>query len=214
MPSRNVERLYISENYYHVYNRGVEKRDIFIDDQDYRVFLDYLKVALSPEEKILDDVDISYAKTLRLRRKNINEDVDLLAYCLMPNHFHLFLYLHDKEGIKKLMQSTMTGYAMYFNKKYDRVGGLFQGKYKASHIDNEAYLWHISRYIHLNPREWSNYEYSSIDYYLRGKQSDWVKPQRILQMHSEYGSSYEEFINDASDFAKSLGEIDPLLADS
>ena len=213
MPSRNLQRLYVPGHYYHVYNRGVEKRNIFIDDEDYRVMLDYLKVALSPDED-LDDIDLSHTGTRRLRRKKIDEKVDLLAYCLMPNHFHFLFYLHDEEGIQELMQSIMTGYVMYFNKKYDRVGSLFQGKYKASHIDNEAYLWHISRYIHRNPEDWRNYEYSSIGYYIGQRRSSWVKPEAILQLHEEYSSNYEDFLVDVEDISESEPFIEPILADS
>src|SRR3989338_4061501 len=100
MPARNSTKQYIENGYYHIYNRGVEKRTIFKDAQDYAVFLSYLKEYLTPKnEKELNDKfsnpDISYKEKDKiiklLRLNNFSEEITLLSYCLMPNHFHFFV---------------------------------------------------------------------------------------------------------------------------
>ncbi len=88
MPSKNVVRNFAPDNYYHVLNRGVEKRTLFLDKQDHLIFLYYLRVYLLPLEKLL----LLYPKLpLRFYSKNLSEEVKIIAYCLMPNHFHLLL---------------------------------------------------------------------------------------------------------------------------
>lgn len=157
MPARNSIKNYIANGYYHIYNRGVEKRLIFQDDQDYAVFLGYLKEYLLPKDEKnlrmkLSDPDISFrerAKILRiLRMNNFTDEVTLIAYCLMPNHFHLFVKQKSLNTIDRFMQSLCTRYTMYFNKKYKRVGPLFQSVYKAVPLSNESQFLHLSRYIH------------------------------------------------------------------
>lgn len=89
MPSRNAIKDYVSDSFYHIYNRGVEKRKIFLDERDYAVFLSYFKVALS--ERIDEDIEteaLSVVEEARLRRLNLHKDIELVAYCLVPNHFH------------------------------------------------------------------------------------------------------------------------------
>lgn len=135
----------------------------------------------------------------------------------MPNHFHLVFFQHNEFAIRDLMRSIGTSYAMYFNQRNNRVGHLFQGIYKASLIDKEDYLWHISRYIHLNPADlaggYLNYPYSSYDYLVGKKTAAWIKPRRILDLHEEYRSDYSEFVSDFDNSKKTLEELKPLLAD-
>lgn len=120
MPTRNVVKTYYENGYYHVYNRGVDKMDIFRDEDDFKYFTYLLYRALGKETS-RDKNGRSYA--------NFAEVVELCAYCLMPNHFHLLLYLKEREGITALMRSLMTAYSGYFNKKYRRKGPLFQNTF-------------------------------------------------------------------------------------
>lgn len=115
--------------YYHVYNRGHNKQTIFYDAKDYQRYL-----------KRLDEY----------REKH---EVTILAYCLMPNHIHLLFRQDGDESIDRFIHRLHTAYTMYFNKKYERVGAVFQGKFKAKPIDTDEYLLHVSRYIHINPVE-------------------------------------------------------------
>src|SRR3989344_4633956 len=145
MPARNVIKHYVPEYYYHIYNRGVEKRKIFLDKQDYFVFKNYLQRSLDPGLKILP------AGFNNIH--NISDKIELVAYCLMPNHFHFMFKLHSQDGITKLLRMLLTSYVMYFNKKYERNGALFQGKPKGILIESESHLLHLTRYIHQNPEE-------------------------------------------------------------
>lgn len=187
MPSRNVVREFAENEYYHVYNRGVEKRVIFLDDQDYIVFLGLLKKYL---------IGIQTSKADRHRVLRIDDKVQLVAYCLMPNHFHLLLHQTDREGVSKLMRKLSTGYAMYFNNRYNRVGALFQGKYKASRINADAYLQHITRYIHLNPDNYSRWPYSSYGNYIGARNQEWVQQHLVMDIFENQPSLYEEFVRD------------------
>lgn len=180
MPRKNSLKTYIEDGYYHLYNRGVEKRDIFLNDCDYKVFLHFLKEYLQP----LSSEDLNPFK----QPKSLANEISLLAYCLMPNHFHLLVKQKIKNGITRLMSRIGTNYVMYFNKRYDRVGPLFQGVYKAVLVETDGQLLHLSRYIHSNPLEIEDknfeklidYPYSSYRDYLGNRKTEWVKSAEIL----------------------------------
>jgi len=206
MPAKNVDKNFIENGIYHVYNRGVEKRKIFLDDQDYRVFLHLLKYYLSPIDAQTDHPIVKTGNQNLLRPrplKNLENEVELIAYCLMPNHFHLLLKQISINGMTKLLRRIATTYVLYFNRRYKRVGYLFQGRYKAVLIDNDPALLHISRYIHLNPKKVTRsdlvtYKYSSYPYFLGLKNTTWLKPQLVLSLFNKSSSagyaSYKEFV--------------------
>lgn len=213
MPSRNIIRHFTENGIYHVYNRGVEKRDIFLDEQDYAVFLHLLKYYLSPIDPNKIHPLLEFQKYSLMRPKpltNIEKEVKLIAFCLMPNHFHLILQQINLYGVTKLLRRISTTYAMYFNKRYNRVGYLFQGPYKAKLVETDSYLLHLSRYIHQNPAELSesirrnliSYPYSSYKYYLGRAKAGWVRPKiildyfdksKLLPFLNKY-PSYQEFV--------------------
>jgi len=189
MPSKNTVKQFGKEQFYHVYNRGVEKRNIFIDNQDYVVFLGLIKKYLTGEKP--DNV------IHRHKFKSLGNDVKLLSYCLMPNHFHLLLYQESESGISQFMRKLATGYVMYFNNRYNRVGGLFQGRYKASLITSDPYLYHISRYIHLNPKEYLDYPYSSFRYFGQPESApNWLTIDKVLDLFDSSPQKYMTFVND------------------
>ncbi|MFZ1248707.1 MAG: transposase [Candidatus Saccharimonadales bacterium] len=204
MPSRNVVREYEEESFYHVYNRGVEKRIIFVDDQDYTVFLGLLKKYL-----VGDKTDAN--KNNRHATQTLGAELELLAYCLMPNHFHLLFYQYSADAIEKLMRRVMTGYVMYFNNRYNRVGSLFQGPYKASKISTDAYLYHISRYIHLNPDAYTVWPYSSYKNYEGSKVCAWVKPDKVIGLF-ESRQAYLGFVTEYIDTHEELQALKWQLA--
>ncbi|MEK7175446.1 MAG: transposase [Patescibacteria group bacterium] len=148
--NRNIE-LSIGE-YYHVYNRGTDKRIIFKNDKDYYRFLILLYLCNSSLSVDLGD-SLRHGSTLSEMLDTEREEtlVSIGAYCLMPNHFHLLLKENKENGISLFMQKLTTAYTMYFNKKYDRSGALFQGKFKAKHANTDNYLKYLFSYIHLNP---------------------------------------------------------------
>lgn len=218
MPSRNSTKSYIENGYYHIYNRGVEKRLIFLDQQDYAVFLNYLKEYLLPKDKdnlqaILSSATTSYkekAQALKLLRlNNFNEEIILLAYCLMPNHFHMLIKQKNAGSIDKFMNSLATRYTMYFNQKYKRVGPLYQDVYKAVLVNTDAQLLHLTRYIHKQAlalkgdalRSWEG-QPCSYPEYLGQRKTEWIKPDEILAHFSETNPtlSYKSFVLEQDDY--------------
>jgi len=192
MPSKNTVKTYVPDGIYHIYNRGVEKRSIFVNDKDYRVFLNLLKLILTPEEE-LEDTDY-------ITVKNKSESVELLSYCLMSNHFHLIIKQHDETGMTEFMRILSNAYVYYFNNRYKRVGSLFQGRYKAALIDKDEYLIHVSRYIHLNPLDTDSpledYPYSSYKHCLNiNKKPLWLNPSPILEQFNTV-NEYKKFVED------------------
>lgn len=135
--------------FYHIYNRGTEKRNVFTCRSDQDRFLALLYLANQR-----DPVDLKLqGRTLleMVEQKTSAPLVEIVAYCLMPNHFHLLIRELEENGISKFMQKITTGYTMYFNKRNERSGALFQGKFKATHVADDRYLRYLISYIHLNP---------------------------------------------------------------
>lgn len=215
MPAKNIVKQYLKNGYYHIYNRGVEKRNIFQDSQDYKVFLSYLKEYLEPLDKKAIRKELAkahYSIKDRLVKKllmnNFADKIDLFAFCLMPNHFHLLIKQKTERGIKEFIQSLATRYVIYFNKRNNRVGGLFQGSYKAVLVETDGQLLHLSRYIHQNPashgpykgrtflKTFLKYPFSSLGAYLGEWKVKWIKPQSVLSFFSRSSSlhSYKNFV--------------------
>jgi putative transposase len=135
--------------FYHIYNRGTEKRKVFLSKYDYERFITllYLCNSINPVR-----IDMRRRSLDQVLDANRGEDlVDIGCYCLMPNHFHILLHEKTENGISRFMQKLTTAYTMYFNKKYDRSGNLFQGVFKAEHANKDEYLKYLFAYIHLNP---------------------------------------------------------------
>lgn len=202
VPGRNIYKDYVADSYYHVYNRGVNKQQIFPDEADYVVFLSLFKRYLG-EKPVPNKVGGEYPW--------LHKDIELVAFCLMPNHFHALVYQHQSDSMTQLFKALSTAYGMYFNKKYQRVGPLFQNRFKASLIDRDECLQHISRYIHLNPKDYRSWNFSSLPYYLKDRQAVWVQPQRILELFDDT-SDYIEFLADYEDYKKNLDMIKSELA--
>lgn len=214
MPARNSRKFYLENSYYHIYNRGVEKRIIFLDTQDYNVFLRYLEEYLQPKNESelflrLSEPDIPWQEKEKIRKllrlNNFFDKITLLAYCLMPNHFHFFIKQTDPNTIDQFMNSLFTRYSMYFNRKYHRVGHLFQGVYKAVLITNENQFIYLSKYIHhqalydsqgqaLRMRQPSSY----VDY-IDEASTPWVHPEEVLEYFSktETHLDYQRFVEDS-----------------
>lgn len=197
MPIRNTIKEYDAPAYYHIYNRGTWKHTIFRDDEDRQKFLSLLARYLGHEESSSPRgyVYVTY-------------DVELLAYCLMGNHFHLFIYQpSDERAISKFMQSVLTAYTMYFNRKHGTEGRLFQSTFKASRITKDAYFDHITRYIHMNPHDYLSYQWSSLPAYIGKSHPAWLTPERVRTM------SPERYIQFLSNYRARRDELKHLLAD-
>jgi REP element-mobilizing transposase RayT len=142
-----------NEEIYHIYNRGTDKRTIFEDPYDFQRFFQSLQEfnTLDPIGSIYEHSFIKKEQLGSLAPKS-ESLVEIIAYCLNPNHFHLLLKQVSANGISKFMQKVGTGYTNYFNKKQDRSGSLFQGTFKSIHVDSNEYLLHLSVYVNLNDK--------------------------------------------------------------
>ena len=202
MPSRNIVRKDSDHTYYHVYARGISKGEVFREPQDKDYFLYLLSRHLSIEQ---------VSSRLGYAYRNFRGQVELLTFCLMDNHFHLLFYQVERGTLSELMKSILVAYTAYFNRKYKRTGPLFESRFKASAIQNDAYVQHISRYIHLNPRGWKRFAYSGLLYIRNSSEPEWLQTERILVQHRDR-DSYIEFVSDYEDHKAMLDQIKNDLA--
>ncbi len=139
--------------FYHLYNRGTDKRTIFSTEKDHERFMALMYLCNAAEPVRIDDIKKLRGPSLESLLETELEEalIDICAYSLMPNHFHLLVREKEDQGISKFMQKLTTGYTMYFNKRHERSGALFQGRFKATHADEDRYLKYLVSYIHLNP---------------------------------------------------------------
>ncbi len=202
----------VESEFYHVYNRGTDKRTIFLESSDYKRFIELLYIANTSAHINVRTLK-RYSKDI-FTFDRIDTLVSIGAYCLMPNHFHLLLTTQTKDGISTFMNKVSTGYAMYFNKKYERSGTLFQGTFKSQHADSDEYLKYLYAYIHLNPvklidKDWkergskdaaksfdfaASFQYSSLQDYLGS-----TRPESLIldkQPFPEYFMTSEETKDD------------------
>ena len=206
---------FASGEFYHLYNRGTEKRDIFLSHTDYARFLTLLYLANQEIPTVLK----IQGQTLEelVEERSGAPLVDIAAYCLMPNHFHLLVRGIEDGDIGKFMQKLTTGYTMYFNKKNERTGTLFQGRYKATHVADDRYLRYLISYIHLNPvkliePKWKEegiddqvraehyleqYNASSYQDYLGKKRSEgMILSREVLPEYFSSGSDFKTFVTE------------------
>ena len=142
---------FVTNEFYHIYNRGVDKRNIFTDQYDLQRFLQSMD-----EFNTLNPIGSLYESSfltpeIKTKRK-LKRLVNFIAYCLNPNHYHFILQQAAENGISQFMHRQGGGYSWYFNKKYKRTGALFQGTFKARHIDSNEYLLRVSAYVNLNSK--------------------------------------------------------------
>ena len=143
------------DEWYHCYNRGVDKRKVFMGARDYERMLLLMYVAKNREPVRLFNTRNVRLKTVLAETlsKDTKPIVEIGAYALMPNHFHFVLKEIREGGIALFMQKVFTGYTMYFNQKNNRTGALFAGTFKSRHVADDQYLQHLISYVHLNPAE-------------------------------------------------------------
>ncbi len=151
MPYRRIN--FYQDGYYHVYNRGNRKKDIFIDNGDYFYFLKVLK------------------------EYRVKHHIRVVAYCLMPNHFHFLLQQKSDTSVSEFMRYLCRDYAQFFNYKYKVEGRLFQGPFKAREVGTEEYLLLLTRYIHLNPID-IGVEVNNLDHYVWSSYPEYIKTRR------------------------------------
>jgi len=171
----------VTGEFYHIYNRGVDKRTIFSDTYDMKRFFQSME-EFNVEKAIGSIYENSFLKKNQLGGE-ASKLVNFVCYCLNQNHYHFVLEQVLDGGIEKFMQKLGTGYTMYFNNKYKRTGSLFQGVFKASHINSNEYLLHVSAYVNLNNRVHkidNSLSWNSWNEYIGEKPSDFCKKDIIL----------------------------------
>ena len=217
-------------NIYHAYNRGVDKRVVFLDKRDYLRFIYNLFEFNDEAPATPSNIKYQTRKPTQIEEHAISKCLEveplnkkkllthILAFCLMPNHFHLLLRQISENGLEEFMRKLGTGYTGYFNLKYKRSGHLFQGRYKSEEITDDAYLIHIPTYIHLNPLdisnpEWrnkeienpqealkflKNYPWSSLSDYMGRKGFSFVTERKFLQgilgKEKEYAKEVKQWL--------------------
>lgn len=201
---------------YHVFNRGVEKRTIFSTSSDFKRALEsvnYYRFA---------GLFIRYSHFIRLRpelKKQItdsltSQEVSIIAYCLMPNHFHFLLRQENKDGIRKFLSKFSNSYSKYYNTKHERVGPLFQGRFKAVRVESNEQLLHLSRYLHLNPiasfltseADLDKYPWHSFREYLNPGQRLLTSPGIVIDQFKNT-MDYRNFVYDRISYAQELEKI-------
>lgn len=207
---------FVNDSYYHLFNRGVEKRIIFSNEHDYQRFLETLYYYQFSGPK----PQFSTRNRFKIKDfRNNSKIVEIISYCLMPNHFHFLVKQLRDKGIQEFMQKVINSYTKYYNTKHRRVGHLFQGAFKAVSIETDEQLLHISRYIHLNPFAAGlmncseDYPYSSYSYYI-GLSQDKLCMSEVILNFFKNKTAYKEFINNYEDYAKALEQIKHCLLDA
>lgn len=222
MPGREIPL--ITNQVYHVVNRGIASQPVFFDKRDYQRILEasfYYQNQNPP---------LSYSHFLRLptqRRTEVLTElnaqgkflVEIIALSLLPNHFHFLLKQLRDEGISFFMSNLTNSYTRYSNTKNERVGPLFQGKFKAVMIETDEQLLHVSRYIHLNPhtayvvktlKELETYPYSSFPEYLGHSKTNFFQKEIVLGQFKDI-VSYKNFLFDQADYQRRLSQIKHLI---
>ncbi len=174
---------------YHVFNRGVNRQDIFLDDQDYLNFLKRLKIVLA----IVEVPKRRLRKALCLKPLP-KFSYQILSYCLMPNHFHILIKQTSVVQVGKLIKNISNSYVKYFNRKYERVGNLFQDTFKAKLVDSDSYLMYLSAYIHNNPPRPLLYPYSSFKDYVGGEKNQITQTKFIMCYFKNEPKKYKKFV--------------------
>ncbi len=215
MPSRYVLRDFKQNEYYHVLNYGVDKRNIFGDEEDFRTFLYYLKVYLLPKSTIEEKMP-NLPK--RMLSKNRNSEVEIIAYTLMPNHFHLLLREKELGGISLFMKQLSNAYTKYFNERHTRSGSLFEGPFKAANVKSED-ITQVVRYIHLNSflagivDDPEKYRWSDFPTYTNSKEVN-ISNTKVVISRFNTPADYKHFVHNYMDYAEKVKTLDHILIDN
>ncbi len=224
MPYRND--IISQGEIYHVFNRSVARQSIFTTLRDYKRGLNLIKYYqfFRPPLRFSHFNRLPVNKRsnflLQLEKTGI-KNIEILAFCLMPNHFHFLLKELATNGITTFMRNYQNSYAKYFNTKYDRTGSVFQSMFKTVRIETDDQLTHITRYIHLNPytsfmvknlSELEHYSFSSYPTYLGNNIYPFVNTKKVLQFFPNI-EEFKKFTVDQADYQRKLDHIYHLTLD-
>lgn len=200
-----------NDEIYHVLNRGIEEREIFLDKRDYSRFLD----SFIYYQKVNPPVRFSFKRRLNkeilAKLAELENLVEIIGYCLMPNHFHFLLRQTKDGGISLFISRLANSYTRYFNTRHQRKGHLLEGPFRAKRIETEEQLVHVLRYIHLNPlvgflvKDLREYPFSSHLEYIQGGKVICQKEPVLAQFSSP--AEFEKFVLDQKEYALKLKEM-------
>lgn len=207
---------FANKEFYHIFSRGIDKRNIFLESKDFFRFFQGLE-----EFNIIDPIGSIYENSFRKssfgsEASKPDKLVNFICYCVNPNHYHFLLEQLVSDGIKKFMHRIGTGYTKYFNNKYDRTGALLQGPFKAILVKSNEYLLHLSVYINLNAKvhqlgsEASKFSKSSWNEYINEEQNNFCKKDIILKQFNNI-SEYKNFAKESLKSIHERKEIEKLL---
>lgn len=218
--STNRSLVFANDQIYHVFNRGIERRTVFTNTREYQRMLEavWFYRFRNPKLRLSHYLNLSEAEKRLFTNELKNQALmtDLIAFCLMPNHFHLVLRQKQDNGIRSYVANTVNSYTKYFNIKHKRVGPLFQGIFKAVHVETEEQLLHLTRYVHLNPvtaylvemKDMETYPWSSLAAYLNNQNQKTIFVERkVLKDLGIPLRRYLEFVSDQAGYACDLNKI-------
>lgn len=214
MPYRNP--ILTNDEYYHIFNRSLNNYPILSKRSQARIFFQAMEYYLNPKPPIKFSI---YRKSRNSYEINYKVSlVKIIAYCLMPTHFHILLQQVKSDGIKKYMQRLTNSFSHYFNTRNERKGFLFEGPFKAVRVESDEQLLHLSRYIHLNPvteylvENPEDWIYSSYNVYLKKEKLPFIDPASVLSFFKS-PEDYKEFVEARKNYQRELGKIKNLLFD-
>lgn len=220
MPVRIVPL--VNGEYYHIFNRGVAYLPTYSRKKDYERFitcLEYYRHNNLPCKlsRFLQSPKESQTEIQSTLEKEHDQRVAIISFSLMPNHFHLLIKQNTENGISSFMTHLINSYTRYFNTKYKRVGPIYQGVFKAVHIETDEQLLHLSRYIHLNPlvsrivtkKDFLKFPWSSLQDFLNNN-SGFIDTEPVLS-HFSSKKDYLQFVLDQVDYGKELEKIKHLI---
>lgn len=206
--------------YYHIFNRGVEKRKIFLTEGDYRRFLVCLKEFNRPDpiQSLYRMSQLPVAvKPLRMKPLRMKKIVEIIAYCLNPNHYHLLLKQLSPDGISEFMKKVGGGYTAFFNYRNKRSGVLFQGSYKSVRIKSNAHLLYLSVYVNNNhhihgysKKGKEIWKYSGLAEYM-GKSKTTLCSKKLIEEHFKNARDYYEYVKENSSHMKDKKEYEKYI---
>lgn len=219
MPGR--ELTFYNQGIYHIFNKTIDKKRIFLQPKIAQRFMDIFTFYRS------SSVEINYSKFSRLEESEKNKlkniltykkffKVHLLAYCLMPTHFHLLLLQIDDDAISHVMSDLINSFTRHYNISHQRLGPLFLPRFKAVSVTNDPQLMHVSRYIHLNPysskiitnkHKLQTYFFSSYSGYVSHKRSTLVQKEKVMELFLNKIDSYKKFVMQNADYQESLEHL-------
>jgi putative transposase len=209
---------FIIGEYYHIFNRGVDKRDIFLDKKDYERFL-FIMEFLNTSDVVISVRDLKQKLSFgtefprSLASVDSKEIVEIVCFCLNPNHFHFILRQTKENGISNFMQKIGTSYTKYFNTKNKRSGSLFQGPFKSIHIDSNEYLLYLSVYVNCNNfihrynKNIKSWPYTSYFDYIGEKRGKLCKKEIILDQFGGIFKNYKNFCQMNAEYLKDKKEF-------